>query len=116
MNWFLLVAVLYIIMEFQESQNLAAAYGLAVTGTMTMTGIFMTWIFYLRHKYGRTVLSLLVTVVSFIFLLSNTYKIPHGGYWSLIIAAIPFSIIMLYRAASGSSITHSSRCRWTSSC
>jgi len=96
-NWFLLIAVLYIISEFRESSKLAAAYGLAVTGTMTLTGIFMTWIFYLKRQYGRSVLSLLVTFVTMTFLVSNTYKLPHGGYWSLIIAAIPFSIIMLYR-------------------
>jgi len=97
-NWFLLVAVLYIIMEFRESSKLAAAYGLAVTGTMTLTGIFMTWIFYLKKHYGRSIVSFFVTLVTATFLLSNTYKIPHGGYWSIIIAAIPFSIIMLYRA------------------
>jgi KUP system potassium uptake protein len=96
-NWFLLIAVLYIISEFKESSKLAAAYGLAVTGTMTLTGIFMTWIFYLKRQYGRSALSLLVTFVTMTFLLSNTYKLPHGGYWSIIIAAIPFSIIMLYR-------------------
>ena len=97
-NWFLLIAVLYIISEFRESSKLAAAYGLAVTGTMTLTGIFMTWIFYLKRQYGRSALSLLVTFVTMTFLVSNTYKLPHGGYWSLIIAAIPFSIIMLYRS------------------
>ncbi len=96
-NWFLLFCVLYIIKEFRESSKLAAAYGLAVTGTMTLTGVFMTWIFKLRKQYGHAAVSLLVTIVTFIFLLSNTYKIPHGGYWSIIIAAIPFSIIMLYR-------------------
>ena len=97
-NWFLLLAVIFIMVEFRESANLAAAYGLAVTGTMTLTGIFMTWIFHLRRNHGRTALSLLVTFVSFTFLISNTYKIPHGGYWSLVIAAIPFMVIMLYRA------------------
>ena len=96
-NWFLLFSVLFIIMEFRESSRLAAAYGLAVTGTMTLTGIFMTWIFYLKRKFGRAALSLVVTFVCMTFLLSNTYKIPHGGYWSIIIAAIPFLIIMLYR-------------------
>ena len=96
-NWFLLICVLYIIKEFRESSRLAAAYGLAVTGTMTLTGIFMTWIFKLKKQYGRAATALLVTLVTFVFLLSNTYKIPHGGYWSIIIAAIPFSIIMLYR-------------------
>jgi KUP system potassium uptake protein len=96
-NWFLLIAVLYIITQFRESSNLAAAYGFAVTGTMTLTGIFMIWIFYLRKQYIRCGASAFVTVVCLMFLLSNIYKIPHGGYWSLIIAAIPFSLIMLYR-------------------
>jgi KUP system potassium uptake protein len=96
-NWFLLFSVLFIIMEFRESSRLAAAYGLAVTGTMTLTGIFMTWIFYLKKKFGRAALSVVVTFVCMTFLLSNTYKIPHGGYWSLIIAAIPFLTIILYR-------------------
>jgi KUP system potassium uptake protein len=96
-NWFLLLAVLYIIKEFRESSKLAAAYGLAVTGTMTLTGIFMTWIFYLKKQFGRSALSFFVTVVTVTFLISNTYKIPHGGYWSIIIALIPFSVIMLYR-------------------
>jgi KUP system potassium uptake protein len=96
-NWFLLIAVLFIMHEFRESSKLAAAYGLAVTGTMTLTGIFMTWIFHLRKKFGLSALSFFVTLVTMTFLISNTYKIPHGGYWSIIIAAIPFSIIMLYR-------------------
>jgi len=95
-NWFLLLAVLFIMFEFKESHRLAAAYGLAVTGTMTLTGIMMTWIFYLRGKIIYMIISLLVTFVDVIFLLSNSYKIPHGGYWSLIIASIPFFIIMVY--------------------
>jgi KUP system potassium uptake protein len=95
-NWFLLVAVLFIMFEFKKSSNLAAAYGLAVTGTMTLTGIMMTWIYALREKYGRMTVSFVVMLVSATYLLSNTYKIPHGGYWSIIIALIPFSIIILY--------------------
>ena len=95
-NWFLLISVLFIMFEFRESHRLAAAYGLAVTGTMTLTGIMMTWIFYLRNKVFLTVISLLVTVVDIVFLLSNTYKIPHGGYWSIVIASMPLCIIMIY--------------------
>jgi KUP system potassium uptake protein len=96
-NWFLLAAVLFIMVEFRQSSNLAAAYGLAVTGTMTLTGLFMAWIFRIRKRFGRMSAAVLVTIVSFIYFVSNTYKIPHGGYWSLIIAAIPFAIIMIYR-------------------
>lgn len=96
-NWFLLMAVVTIMFEFRQSANLAAAYGLAVTGTMTLTGIMMTWIYGLRRAYGKMAASLLVMLVSATYLVSNTYKIPHGGYWSLIIASLPFSLIMLYR-------------------
>ena len=95
-NWFLLFSVLFIIYEFKESSRLAAAYGLAVTGTMTLTGIMMTWIFYLKKKKGLALISLFVTCIDIIFLLSNAYKIPHGGYWSIIIGAIPFLLILLY--------------------
>ncbi len=95
-NWFLLISVLFIMVEFRESHRLAAAYGLAVTGTMTLTGIFMTWIFHLRGKTGLAILSLFVTFVDLTFLLANIYKIPHGGYWSIIIGAIPFIVILLY--------------------
>ncbi len=96
-NWFLLIAVLFIMYEFRESSNLAAAYGLAVTGTMTLTGIMMSWIYSLRRKFFRAGVSFLVMLVSASYFLASTYKIPHGGYWSIIIASIPFLIIMLYR-------------------
>jgi KUP system potassium uptake protein len=97
-NWFLLFSVLFVMYLFKESNRLAAAYGLAVTGTMTLTGIFMTAIFYLRKDFFKMVIAVLVTGVDLAFLASNTYKIPHGGYWSLIIAAIPFAIILIYSA------------------
>jgi KUP system potassium uptake protein len=97
-NWFLLLAVLFIMALFKESGNLAAAYGLAVTGTMTITGVMMTWIFSRRGQPLLAGISVAVTAVDLAYLLSNTTKIPHGGYWSLIIAAVPFSVILLYRA------------------
>jgi len=95
-NWFLLIAVLFIMVEFQESHRLAAAYGLAVTGTMTLTGIMMIWIFYLKGQWVKFLVSILVTLVDGIYLLSNTYKILHGGYWSIILAAIPFAVMVIY--------------------
>jgi KUP system potassium uptake protein len=95
-NWFLLISVLIVMYIFKESHKLAAAYGLAVTGTMTLTGIMMTWIFHLRKKHSLAVISLLITCIDAVYLLSNSYKIPHGGYWSIIIGAIPFMVIMIY--------------------
>ncbi|RPJ75843.1 MAG: potassium transporter Kup, partial [Alphaproteobacteria bacterium] len=95
-NWMLLISVIFMMFIFRESSNLAAAYGLAVTGTMSITGIMMTSIFYHRKQMSKAVISLLITFVDLVFLLSNSYKIPHGGYWSIIIAAIVFSLIVIY--------------------
>lgn len=95
-NWFLLLSVLFIMMEFQESSRLAAAYGLAVTGTMTLTGFMMVWIFYLKKKPLLSLAALGVTFVDIMYLGANFYKIPHGGYWSIVLALIPFGTIILY--------------------
>jgi len=95
-NWFLLVCVLFIMYEFKESHKLAAAYGLAVTGVITLTGIFLTWIFYLQKKPALSIISFFVAIIDIAYLIANFYKIPHGGYWSLILASIPFLTITLY--------------------
>jgi KUP system potassium uptake protein len=95
-NWFLLISVLFVMFEFKESSRLAAAYGLAVTGTMSLTGIIMTWIFYLNKKPLLSFISLIITLIDVSYLIANFYKIPHGGYWSLIIASIPLAMIILY--------------------
>ncbi len=95
-NWLLLIAVLFAIFEFRESSRLAAAYGLTVTGTMVITGIMMTFIYYFKKEVVKAVISMCVTYVAMIFLISNTYKLSHGGYWSLFIAVLCFSMIMIY--------------------
>lgn len=95
-NWFLLFSVLFIMFIFQKSESLAEAYGLAVTGTMALTGIMMTWIFYLKNEGSKFIIASLVTFVDLIFLTSSLHKIPIGGYWSIILALIPFSVIMIY--------------------
>ena len=95
-NWFLLVAVIMVMWHFEQSYKLAAAYGLAVTGTMTITGIMMTWIFLLKHHYIKAACSSFSMSINILFLLSNLCKIPHGGYWSIMLALIPLSIIIVY--------------------
>ena len=95
-NWTLLIAVLFIMLEFRQSSTLAAAYGLAVTGTMTLTGFMMVWIFSLKKNYILTAISAVVTFIDMMYLGANFYKIPHGGYWSLILASIPLATILLY--------------------
>jgi KUP system potassium uptake protein len=95
-NWMLLISVLCMMFVFRESSRLAAAYGLAVTGDMIITGILMASIFYNKRNIPKTIIALFIISVDSLFLLSNTYKIPHGGYWSIIIAAIIFSLIFIY--------------------
>ncbi|KJU81773.1 potassium transporter [Candidatus Magnetobacterium bavaricum] len=50
----------------------------------------------MRKSWALALLSLFVFLVDIVYLSSNTFKIPHGGYWSIIIAAIPFIVIMIY--------------------
>jgi len=95
-NWFLCIAVLYILFTFGFSERLAGAYGLAVTGTMMITGIMMILIFFLRKQWFRFLIATAVTLVDVVFFLSTTTKLPYGGYWSLILAAVPFGVIMIY--------------------
>ena len=95
-NWALLVMVIIIMIVFKSSEHLAAAYGLAVTGTMTITGIMMTMIFARTTKKWKVPIALLVTVADFAFLTANLNKFPHGGYWSLILASVPFITILVW--------------------
>lgn len=95
-NWILLGAVLAMIFLFKKSENLAAAYGLAVTATMTISAIFMIWIFKLSKIKIKFYAAIFVLLVDLLFLFAVFSKIPHGGYWSLIIASLPFFVIMLW--------------------
>jgi len=95
-NWFLFIAVILVLLMFQYSENLANAYGLAVTGTMSITGTFMIAIFFLEHKYFHGLIAIGVTALDITYFLSTISKFSHGGYLSLLIAAVPFSIILIY--------------------
>ena len=95
-NWLLLALVILIMLIFRKSENLAAAYGLAVTGTMTITGIMMVMIFSRTKKKWKVPLAVFITIVDFVFLFSNLYKLPHGGYWSLILASVPLVTILVW--------------------
>lgn len=95
-NWFLLFFVILVILMFKESANLASAYGFAVTGTFTITGIMISTIFFLRKRYFHFLVAIGLTFIDFAFLLATFSKIPTGAYWSIIIATIPLSLIILY--------------------
>ncbi len=95
-NWFMLGAVIFIMIIFRQSSNLASAYGLAVTGDMLLTSVFMVYIFYKKNNLHKTLITLAILMIDVLFLVSNSYKIPHGGYWSLVIASLPFMLILLF--------------------
>src|SRR5574344_1276448 len=95
-NSFLFAFIVMIIIIFKSSAHLSSAYGLAVTGTMNITVIMMALIFYFRKKYIKMSLALCLWVIDICFLGASLLKIPHGAYWSLIIASLPFSLILIY--------------------
>lgn len=95
-NWLMMIAVLFIMFLFEKSENLAAAYGLAVTGTMTITGIMMIMIFSRTTKRWKVPFAVLVTIADITFLLACLNKLHLGGYWSLVIASVPLATILIW--------------------
>lgn len=94
-NWFLLLAVILMLLIFKRSENLASAYGLAVTGSMTVTGIMMILIFTKTTRW-KVPLAVSVVVIDFIYLFSTFGKLPEGAYWSLVIATIPLVMMLIW--------------------
>jgi len=95
-NWGLLIAVIFMMLLFRASTNLAAAYGLAVMGTMTISSILMLAIFSFQNHRLKVAMAALNLLINFLFLAAVFTKIPHGGFWSLIIAAVPFITIRIW--------------------
>jgi KUP system potassium uptake protein len=95
-NWVLLAAVLIVMIVFRASSNLAAAYGLAVTGDMALTGSLITSILFLRGHTGKALVAAGITMIDATYFLSTLTKLPAGAYWSLILAAVPFTIIVIF--------------------
>lgn len=95
-NWFFYVAVCFIMYQFGSSSKLASAYGLAVTGDMTITGLFLVTVFLIKRKYSYFLIGLFTATVSALYFTSTWHKFPEGGYWSIVLAGAPFLIILLY--------------------
>ncbi|MGD9581863.1 MAG: KUP/HAK/KT family potassium transporter, partial [Vampirovibrionia bacterium] len=96
-NWFLFVCVIGTIFIFKESVNLGSAYGFSVSGTMTITGIMMLTIFFITKKWVKFAVSSIVIVVDIVFLMSNTIKIPDGGYIPLLIGSFILSLLIIFK-------------------
>jgi len=95
-NWTLMVAVIFVMFFFQKSGNLAAAYGMAVTGSMTITAIMMIMVFSKTTKKWKVPIVVVIALIDIVYFTSTFSKFPHGAYWSLILASIPFATILIW--------------------
>ncbi|HKX78048.1 MAG TPA: potassium transporter Kup [Novosphingobium sp.] len=95
-NWALMVMVIVLVMLFGESSNLAAAYGIAVTGTMLCTTMMLTvlvrrvWQWPAVLAYG---LIAVFFVLDFAYFASNITKIPDGGWFPLCAGLVIFTCL-----------------------
>ncbi len=89
-NWFLYVACIIVILMFQTSSNMEAAYGLAITITMLMTTFLM--VFYLikirRKPWIITTFVLVYVTIEGSFLAANLAKFIHGGWFTILLAGV----------------------------
>ena len=95
-NWALMVMVILLVLTFRNSSNLAAAYGIAVTGAMLIdTVLIAVVLMYLWHWNRVLALSLvfLFFFVDFSYLSANLLKVPAGGWFPLLVGAIAFTFL-----------------------
>jgi KUP system potassium uptake protein len=98
-NAALLIAVVILVMEFHTSDALAAAYGIAVTGTFLATSTLAFFVF--RHRFGwplPLVLAVFVplTMLDAVFFIANLLKIPEGGYVPLLLGFALITLMMTW--------------------
>ena len=95
-NWALMVMVLLLVVTFRSSSNLAAAYGIAVTGAMLIDSVLIAVVFTTMWKWNRILvggLLLLFFTVDIGYFSSNLTKIPAGGWFPLLVGAIAFTFL-----------------------
>jgi KUP system potassium uptake protein len=99
-NWGLAVACCLLVVFFQESSKLAAAYGIAVSGTMAITSV--TYYLVTRRTWGWPVWKALPLLVLFLafdlpFFAANLLKFVDGGYVPVIVGAVFFVVMVVWR-------------------
>lgn len=98
-NWTLYLAVVYLVFTFQSSSNLAAAYGIAVTGTMTIDTILIAFVLVAWRWSPFLVIPLIGTFlcVDLAYFAANAIKIPQGGWFPLGIALVSFVVLTTWK-------------------
>jgi KUP system potassium uptake protein len=95
-NWALMTMVILLVLTFQSSSNLAAAYGIAVTGAMLIDSILISVVLRQMWNWNRFVVAGLLVLfftVDFSYLSANLLKIPAGGWFPLLVGAIAFTLL-----------------------
>jgi KUP system potassium uptake protein len=90
-NVMMAVGVTILVLAFKTSDNLAAAYGIAVTGTFLCTSVLATVVFRREFHWSRqTAIAVFgfFFVVDFLFFTSNLLKVPEGGWVPLVLGAV----------------------------
>ncbi|GAA0692910.1 potassium transporter Kup [Dyella marensis] len=99
-NTFLLVMVLIAVLGFRSSENLSAAYGIAVTGTMTVTTILALVVARYQWHWSRLTVILagvLLLTIDLSFLSANVIKIEYGGWFPLVLGVAVFVVMTTWR-------------------
>lgn len=100
-NWALMLAAIGLVIMFQKSTNLAAAYGVAVTTTMGITTMLLALV--AREKWGwrmAAVIGLTVPmlIIDFAFFGANIIKVFDGGWFPLVVGLLVFTMMATWRA------------------
>lgn len=99
-NYMLLIGVIILVLGFQSSSNLAAAYGIAVTGTMAIDTILAFTVMWAIWKWKLPVALACMIFFLFIdlaFLAANAPKIIHGGWFPLAIGLFVFTLLTTWK-------------------
>ena len=103
-NWAMFLGCVTITLVFRTAGNLAAAYGIAVTGTMGITTLAFGYVAHYRWSWrlGKVVaVCAPILAIDLVFLSSNLLKFLHGGYIPVGIAAILVTIMLTWQWGRG---------------
>jgi KUP system potassium uptake protein len=95
-NWALMVMVILLVVTFGSSSNLAAAYGIAVTGAMLIDGVLIGVVLLGLWKWSRWLaipLLALFFTVDIAYFSANLLKVPDGGWFPLLVGAVAFTLL-----------------------
>jgi KUP system potassium uptake protein len=95
-NWALMVMVIMLVLFFRTSSNLAAAYGIAVTGAMFIDTCLLAVVLFSLWKWKPVVaipLLALFFLVDIAYFGANLIKVPEGGWFPLLIGLIAFTLL-----------------------